>query len=221
VSRVRVHAFSVSLDGYGAGPEQSVEHPIGRGGRQLHRWMFDTATFARTVGGGGQGTGLDDEVVRRGQARLGATIMGRNMFGPGRGAWDHDWRGWWGDDPPFHHPVFVLTHHPRAPLTMDGGTTFHFVTGGIEEAVERASVAAGDLDVRVGGGVATVRQFLRAGLLAELDVAIVPVLLGRGERLFDDLDVVAAGYEVTSWTASSAVVHVRITRPATSDAEDA
>lgn len=215
--RLRVHTFSISLDGYGAGPDQSVDDPIGVGGRRLHEWLFATRAFAEGFGMDGGEEGLDDMFVRRGRDGIGATIMGRNMFGPVRGPWPDDrWTGWWGDDPPFHHPVFVLTHHAREPVTMAGGTTFTFVTGGIHEARDRALEAADGLDVAVGGGVATIRQYLRAGLIDHLHLAIVPVMLGSGERLFDEPTVGAGhgvvGYECVGLTASTAVAHVELTR---------
>jgi dihydrofolate reductase len=179
MSELRVHNFSISLDGYGAGPDQSEENPLGVGGEQLHEWIFPSE---------GERTAADDAFVQRGVDGIGATIMGRNMFGPIRGDWGtRNWAGWWGEDPPFHDDVFVLTHHPRAPVVMAGGTTFHFVTEGIEAALDRARAAAEGAHVRLGGGASTVRQYLRAGLLDELHVAVVPVLLGSGERLFGDL----------------------------------
>ena len=187
VPKLRVHNFAISLDGYGAGPDQSEEHPLGVGGDRLHEWAYGTRAFRQAHGMEGGDEGPDDDVVALGEAGIGATIMGRNMFGPVRGPWgDEQWTGWWGDEPPFHHPVFVLTNHARPPLTMQGGTTFHFVTDGIEAALERAVEAAGGQDVRLGGGAATIRQYLAAGLVDELHVAVVPILLGGGERLFDD-----------------------------------
>ena len=190
MTRLQVDGFSISLDGYGAGPNQSLDNPIGIGGHGLHEWLMRTRTFKQTHGGeeGGE-TGLDDEVAARGFRNVGASIMGRNMFGPIRGPWSGDWTGWWGEEPPFHTPVFVLTHHPRKPLEMKGGTIFHFVTEGIQVARERAIAAAGGKNVRVGGGVATIRQFLQAGLIDEMHVAISPVLLGSGEPLFVGIDL--------------------------------
>ena len=217
MAKVRVHNFAISLDGYGAGPDQSLDHPLGVGGRALHDWAFATRTFRQTFGMEGGDQGIDDEFAFLGTLDIGATIMGRNMFGPIRGSWgDERWKGWWGDDPPFHHPVFVLTHHPRAPITMLGGTTFHFVSDGIDAALERALDTADGYDVRLGGGVATVQQYLRAGLIDETHLAIVPILLGKGERLFQDLDLTESGYECTEFVASPSVVHVRIARNAPS-----
>ena len=192
MSKLRVNCFSVSLDGYGAGPDQSLENPLGVGGKAVHEWVFPTRTFQAMFGQDGGTTGVDDDFAARGFENLGAWVMGRNMFGPVRGPWpDDSWKGWWGKSPPYHVPVFVLTHHPRAPLTMEGGTTFHFVTEGIEAALERAREAAGGKDVRIGGGVATVRQYLEARLIDELRLAIAPVLLGGGENLFAGLDLPA------------------------------
>jgi dihydrofolate reductase len=211
--KLRVHNFAVSLDGYGAGPDQSPDDPLGARGEELHEWIFDTRTGREMIGQVGGTTGVDDDFVARGFEGIGATIMGRNMFGPLRGEWgDEDWRGWWGDDPPFHHPVFVLTHHAREPITMQGGTTFHFVTDGIESALRQASDAAGDRDIRLGGGAATVQAYLRAGLVDDLHVVIVPVLLGSGERLFDNLDGGPSGYECVELVSGASVVHVRLAR---------
>jgi len=212
MSKVRVACFSVSVDGYGAGPSQDLRNPLGFGGHQLHEWFVPTHTFKSTVlRQGGGTTGVDDEVARRGMEDLGAWILGRNMFAPSRGKWpnDDDWRGWWGDEPPYHTPVFVLTHHAREPLEMKGGTTFYFVTGGIEEALRRAKEAAGGAkDVRIGGGAATVRQYLRARLVDEMHVVIAPVLLGTGEPLFADLDLHGLGYRVKRHLASEAATHI-------------
>jgi dihydrofolate reductase len=216
---LRVHNLAVSLDGYTAGPDQSLENPLGVGGTALHDWVFVTRTGRRMIGAEGGSVGLDDDFLARAESGVGATIMGRNMFGPVRGPWGGaddpggvPWTGWWGEEPPFHHPVFVLTHHPRAPLAMRGGTTFHFVTGGIESALEQAFEAAGGLDVRLGGGAATVQQYLRAGLVGQLHVAIVPILLGGGERLFDGLEGGPHGYECVEIAASQSVAHVRLAR---------
>jgi dihydrofolate reductase len=213
---LRVHNFAISLDGYGAGPGQSLDHPLGVGGQRLHEWAFATRSFHRQHGSPAADDhepGVDDDFVARGVAGIGATIMGRNMFGPIRGDWgESDWTGWWGDDPPFHHPVFVLTHHPHDPLPMAGGTTFHFVTDGIESALEQAFAAADGKDVRLGGGVSTIQQSLRAGLVDELHVAIVPVLLGGGERLFDQLDGAMDRYECVELASSAQVAHVRLAR---------
>jgi len=211
--RIRVAAFSISIDGYGAGPRQSLENPLGVGGLELHQWAFATRTFRRMHGGEGGTTGLDEGFAARSFENVGAWILGRNMFGPVRGPWPDDaWKGWWGDDPPYHVPVFVLTHHPRAPLLMQGGTTFQFVTDGIRAALQRATAAAGGRDVRIGGGVATIRQYLEAGLIDELHLAISPVLLGAGERFFGDLDLVRLGYRCTDSTAGEQATHVILSR---------
>lgn len=214
MARVRVASFSISLDGYGAGPAQSLENPLGVGGPELHQWVFPTRTFQRMLFGKDDGTtGVDDDFAARGFRNVGAWILGRNMFGPVRGPWpDDSWRGWWGDEPPYHVPVFVLTHHPRAPLEMEGNTTFHFVTGGIGEALDRAREAAGGMDVRIGGGPATIRQYLHAGLVDELHIAIAPVLLGQGERLFDQVDMRALGYRCVESVATQNATHVVLQR---------
>ena len=213
MSKVRVACFAVSLDGYGAGPRQSLENPLGEGGMGLHQWFFPTKTFQATVlGKDGGETGLDDDWARRGMENLGAWILGRNMFSPGRGAWDETWKGWWGDNPPYHVPVFVLTHHPRKPLQMEGGTTFHFVTGGIDEALMLAKDAAGAKDVRIGGGTATIRQYLLARLVDEMHLVFSPVLLGSGEHLLAGLDLPALGYRVVENAMSKAAMHVRLER---------
>jgi dihydrofolate reductase len=213
MARLRVHSFAMSVDGFGAGLEQSLDHPLGVGGSRLHEWVFATRFGAEMLGEGGGEGGVDDELVRRGVAGIGATVMGRNMFGPVRGDWGpEEWRGWWGDEPPFHHPVFVLTHHPRPPVEMTGGTTFEFVTDGVEAALRRAVDAAGGLDVRLGGGVGTVQQYLRAGLVDDLHVAVVPVLLGRGERLFENGDGALDRYECVEFVCSPSVAHFRFAR---------
>jgi dihydrofolate reductase len=213
--KVRVHNFAMSLDGYAAGPDQSLENPIGVGGQRLHDWIYATRTFRQMLGQEGGETGLDDESIAHGDDRIGATIVGRNMFGPVRGPWDGgSWRGWWGEDPPFHHPVFVLTHHPRASIRMHGKTVFHFVTDGVKAALERALEAAGGGDVRIGGGAATIQQYLRAGLIDELHLAVVPMLLGRGERLFENLDGAPGGYQCVELVPSPSVMHVRLARAA-------
>ena len=214
MAKLRAHNIAVSLDGFMAGPDQSREDPLGVGGERLHTWIFETQAGLQMAGQEGGSTGLDNDFVRLGTEGIGATIMGRNMFGPIRGEWGVEpWRGWWGDDPPFHHPVFVLTHHPRPSIAMEGGTTFHFVEG-IQQALQRAVDAAGGADVRLGGGAATIRQYLRAGLLDELHVAIVPVLLGGGERVFEDVGDAADGYEVARFEASPAVLHAVLVRSA-------
>jgi dihydrofolate reductase len=213
MSKLRAHNISMSLDGFMAGLDQDLEHPLGHGGEQLHKWAFATRTYRRMFGTDGGGEGVDDAFAARGDAGIGATIMGRNMFGPIRGGWgDQEWTGWWGDEPPYHHPVFVLTHHDRAPITMRGGTTFHFVTDGIEAALKQAREAAGGADVRLGGGADAIRQYLRAGLLDELHVVVVPVLLGGGERPFDGDEPVAHGYRCAEFAASDSVAHVRLVR---------
>ena len=207
--KLRVHNISMSLDGYAAGPAQSVADPLGVGGEQLHEWLLDTPFGRRMLGADGGDEGPDEDFAQAGVAGIGATIMGRNMFGPIRGDWgDSTWAGWWGDEPPYRHPVFVLTHHPRPPVTMRGGTVFHFVTDGIESALAQAFDAAGGEDVRLGGGAATVRQYLRAGLVDEMHVAVVPVLLRGGERLLEDV----AGYDVVQYVPSATVAHVRLAR---------
>ena len=216
-SKLRVNCFGVSLDGYGAGPRQDLANPLGIGGMALHDWFFPTRTFQTTVLGKSTGgaTGVDDDFAVRGMAGLGAWILGRNMFGPIRGQWpDEQWKGWWGDTPPYHVPVFVLTHHPRAPLAMAGGTTFYFVTEGIHAALSRAREAAQGRDVRVGGGVATERQYLQAGLIDEMHLAISPVFLGEGENLFAGLDLPKLGYQRTEHVPSASATHVVFTKRA-------
>jgi dihydrofolate reductase len=211
--KLRVHNFAISLDGYAAGPDQSLENPIGVDGGRLHEWVFETQAGRQMLGQQDGEDSLDNQFMVRGDVGIGATIMGRNMFGPIRGPWgSEEWKGWWGDTPPYHHPVFVLTHHPQPPITMLGGTTFNFTDAGIEAVLERAFEAANGQDVRLGGGVATVQQYLRAGLLDELHLAIVPILLGRGERLFDNLDGGPAGYACVEMVSSPAVMHVRLAR---------
>lgn len=211
--RVRVAGFSLSLDGFGAGPEQSLQDPLGRRGRELHGWFFGTKTFKAMVGQDGGSEGVDEAFAHRSMDGFGAFILGRNMFGPVRGAWPDDaWKGWWGDDPPYHAAAFVLTHHAREPIVMAGGTIFHFVTDGIHAALDRAREAAGARDVKIGGGVATVRQYLQAGLIDELHFALSPVLLGRGEAMFEGLDLPALGYRVIESTATDLATHVVIGR---------
>lgn len=213
MQRVRVAAFSISLDGFGAGHGQNEANPLGVGGERLHEWVFDTRTF-RAIHGGGEGsTGLDDQFAAKSFENVGAWIMGRNMFGPVRGPWpDESWRGWWGEEPPYHVPVFVLTHHPRPPLDMRGDTTFHFVEGGIEDALERARKAARSKDVRIGGGVSTVRQYLSAGLVDHMHLAVSPTLLGAGENLLAGLDLPKLGYRCTTYRPSERAAHVVIER---------
>jgi dihydrofolate reductase len=213
MTRVRVHNFTISLDGYGAGPDQTRETPLGVGGESLHAWFLPTRTFQQIIGKPGGTTGVEDEIAGRMGQGVGAYIMGRNMFGPVRGPWPDDtWRGWWGNNPPYHCPVFVLTHHARAPIEMDGGTVFHFVTSGIRDAYDRAVAAADGKDIQIGGGVSTVRQYLEAGLIDELHVAIAPILLGSGEHLFRDLDLTALGYECTTHQPTATATHVTLTR---------
>jgi dihydrofolate reductase len=214
MSRLRVNAFGISIDGYGAGPDQALENPMGIGGMALHRWVFGTKTFQKMTGGSSLGReGIDDDFAARGFDNLGAWIIGRNMFAPSRGPWTDDgWKGWWGDTPPYHVPVFVLTHHARAPLAMQGGTTFHFVTEGIDAALKRAKEAAQGKDVRLGGGVATIRQYLAAGLIDEMHLAVAPALLGRGENLFIGIDAVSLGYKCTQHVASENATHIVLTK---------
>ena len=185
MSRVRVGGFSISLDGFGAGPEQSLEDPLGKRGRELHQWIYGTRFFRTMIGQDGGSDGVDQAYADRAMSGFGAFILGRNMFGPAGDDWGGpDWKGWWGDNPPYHAPTFILTHHERPPIEMEGGTTFIFVTDGIESALGQAKAAAGDLDVKIGGGVETVRQYLRAGLIDELHFALSPVVLGQGEAIF-------------------------------------
>lgn len=215
MSRLRVNCFTLSLDGYGAGPNQSLEDPLGAGGPALHTWLVGTRTFQQMFGNEGGTTGVDDDFAARGVENVGASILGRNMFGPVRGPWaDDTWKGWWGDNPPYHSPVFVLTNHPRPSLTMDGGTTFHFVTDGIEVALERARESAGGQDVRLGGGVSVIRQYLEARLIDELHLAISPVVLGSGEHLFANLNTLALGYRCTEHVPTANATHVVLTKGA-------
>lgn len=214
MTQVRVACFSLSLDGYGAGPTQSLDHPLGLGGEALHKWAFSTRTFQKTVmNAEGGATGVDDDFIREGFENVGAWILGRNMFSPLRGPWpDDQWQGWWGDNPPYHVPVFVLTHHARPSIEMAGGTTFHFVTDGFHKALERAKEAAGAKDIRIGGGPATIRQYLEAGLIDRLHLAIAPVLLGGGESLLEGLDLPALGYQCEQFIPSEGVTHVVLKR---------
>ena len=214
MSKLRVASFSISVDGFGAGPDQDVNNPLGVGGTSLHGWAFSTRTFQRHLfGTEGGAEGIDDDYVARGFQDIGAWILGRNMFGPVRGPWpDESWRGWWGENPVYHVPVFVLTHHARAPLVMDGGTTFHFVTDGITAALAQAREAAAGKDVRLGGGVSVIQQYLRQRLVDEIHIAIAPVLLGSGERLFEGIDLPALGYACTGHERSRLATHVIITR---------
>jgi dihydrofolate reductase len=211
MSRLRVESFSISVDGFGAGVDQSLENPLGVGGRALHRWAFETRTFRQMFGIEGGSEGVDNDFAARGFRNVGAWILGRNMFGPVRGPWpDESWTGWWGDSPPYHCPVFVLTHHARTSIEMQGGTVFHFVTEGIDEALRRAEAAAGNQDIRIGGGVATIRQYLRERLIDELHLAVSPVLLGSGEALFFDIDMVKLGYRCIEHVATPNATHVVI-----------
>jgi dihydrofolate reductase len=213
MTKLRVHAFSISIDGFGAGVRQDLQNPLGQGGLALHEWAFGTRTFQKMFGRGGGSTGIDDDFAARGFAGIGAWILGRNMFGPVRGAWPDDrWRGWWGDEPPYHCQVFVLTHHGRPPLEMSGGTTFHFVTEGTHAALARATEAARGQDVRLGGGVATIREYLRERLIDELHLAIAPALLGAGENLFAGLDLPALGYECKECVPGEKAAHVTLRR---------
>jgi dihydrofolate reductase len=209
MSRLRVESFAISLDGFGAGPDQSLDNPLGVGGTGLHEWAFRTDTFQRMIGGGSGARDVDDQFASRGFRNMGAWIMGRNMFGPVRGSWpDDSWKGWWGDNPPYHVPVFVLTRHPRASIPMAGGTTFHFVTGGMHEALERATEAAAGRDIRLGGGVSTVRQYLLAGLVDELHIAIAPVILGSGESLFGGINMASLGYRCVEHVPTAHATHI-------------
>jgi dihydrofolate reductase len=217
LSRVIVRVFSISIDGYGAGPDQDLQNPLGVGGPELFDWFFHTRTWHQMHDGATEGeTGVDDDLAARGFENVGAWILGRNMFGPVRGPWpDDSWKGWWGDEPPYHTPVFVLTHHARAPLSMNGGTEFRFVTEGIEAALAQAKEAAGNQDVRIGGGVSTIRQYLSAGLIDELHLAISPVLLGRGEHLLAGIDTRALGYECVQHVAGGrAAAHINLRKRA-------
>jgi dihydrofolate reductase len=214
MTKLRVDLFSISLDGYGAGPDQSLEQPLGVGGEALHEWLFVTRVFHQMTGQAGGETGVDNDFAQRGIENLGAFIMGRNMFGPPQGGdWvDDNWKGWWGDNPPYHAPVFVLTHYPRAPITMEGGTTFHFVTDGIHAALKLAREAAKGKDIRVSGGVATIRQYLQAGLIDQLHIVIAPILLGSGESLFTGINMLELGYVVSEHVQTPKATHVILTK---------
>jgi dihydrofolate reductase len=215
MSKLRVQSFGVSLDGFAAGPEQSLDHPLGKRGPEIMNWVFPTRMFRQMQGQQDGETGIDNDMMLSGFDGVGAWILGRNMFGPVRGPWpDDSWKGWWGEEPPYHSPVFVLTHHARAPLAMKGGTTFHFVTDGIESALAQAREAAGGRDVRLGGGAATVRQYLRAGLVDEMHLAISPVVMGAGEPLFEGLDLPALGYAVATRLEGERATHVVLHRRA-------
>ena len=213
MAKVRVAGFSVSLDGFGAGPEQSLQDPLGKRGKELHGWAFPTKTFQTMFGKEGGSEGVDDDYARRSMDGFGAFILGRNMFGPVRGEWpDESWKGWWGDNPPYHAPTFILTHYARDPIVMEGGTTFYFVTDGIEAALEQAKAAAGDRDIKIGGGVSTVRQYLQAGLIDELHFAFSPVMLGKGEAMFAGIDLPALGFSVTETAATDLATHIVLSR---------
>jgi dihydrofolate reductase len=213
MSKVRVAGFSISLDGFGAGPEQSLEDPLGRRGQELHQWMFGTRFFQTMIGRDGGSEGIDQAYAHRAMDGFGAFILGRNMFAPSRGPWtDKNWKGWWGPNPPYHAPTFVLTHYARDPIEMEGGTTFIFVTGGVEAALEQARAAAGDLDVKIAGGAETVREYLRAGLIDEVHFALSPVVLGQGEAMFVGVDLPALGFRVTEHQASENATHIVLAR---------
>ncbi|ESX81914.1 dihydrofolate reductase family protein [Mesorhizobium sp. M0142] len=214
MSKLRVSAFTLSIDGFGAGPDQDLKNPLGVGGEALHEWMFGTRTFRKMVlGKDGGTTDTDEAFAARSFENVGAWILGRNMFGPIRGEWpDESWKGWWGDNPPYHVPVFVLTHHQRDPIVMEGGTTFYFVTDGIHSALEKAKAAADGKDVRLGGGVSTIRQYLKEKLIDEMHLAISPVLLGAGESLFAGIDMPKLGYRCSEQVATPKATHVIIER---------
>jgi dihydrofolate reductase len=211
MAKLVVHSFAMSIDGYSAGPSQDLRNPLGVNGPELMEWFFHTRTWRKMHGQLEGETGVDNAIAEQGFGRFGAWILGRNMFGPVRGPWpDDSWKGWWGDNPPYHVPTFVLTHHPRSPLKMAGGTEFHFVTEGIHATLERATAAAGDRDIRIGGGVATIRQYLREHLIDELHLAVRPILLGTGENLFEGIDMRALGYKCARSTAGERATHVFI-----------
>lgn len=209
MGKIKVAAFSVSLDGFGAGPAQSMENPLGAGGEDLHTWIVTTKMFQQMGGKEGGTEGMDNEIADKSMDNIGAWIMGRNMFGPVRGPWpDDEWKGWWGENPPYHVPVFVLTHHPRAPLEMKGGTTFHFITDGIRSALETAKKVAGGKDIRIGGGVSTIRQFLQTGYIDEMQLTFSPVFLGSGEHLFSGMDLPALGFNQIEKINGEKALHV-------------
>jgi dihydrofolate reductase len=213
MGKVHVSAFGITLDGFSAGPDQSINDPLGVNGKDMMEWFFPTKTFIEQHGGEGGETGIDNDFAAKSMTGNGAWILGRNMFGPVRGPWPNDeWKGWWGNEPPYHVPTFVLTHHPREPLEMKGGTTFHFITDGIESALEQAKAAAGDKDIRIGGGPATVRQYLKARLIDELHLAMRPVFLGKGESIFEDLDLRELGYRVEESVPGERATHLIIRR---------
>ena len=213
MTKVRVAGFSLSIDGFGAGCDQNLNDPLGKRGMELHQWIFGTRMFRAMIGECGGSDGIDGDFATRSMTGFGAFILGRNMFGPVRGDWpDESWKGWWGDDPPYHAPTFILTHYPRAPIVMEGGTTFHFVTNGIVSALKEAKAVAGGKDVKIGGGVSTVRQYLAAGLIDEMHLAIAPVVLGAGEAMFAGLDLPALGFHVTERATSEFATHIVLGR---------
>ena len=213
MSRVRVHNFSISLDGFGTGEGQSLEAPFGHAGHRLHEWFFPTRTFQGMHGETPGSTGIDDAFAQAWDSGIGAEIMGRNKFGPQRGPWsDEEWKGWWGDDPPFHTPVFILTHHRRPSIEMAGGTTFHFLDAEPADALDAAREAAGGLDVRIGGGPTTIRAFLAADLVDYMHIVVVPIVLGRGERLWDDLETIEQRFDIEAVSSPSGVTHLTFTR---------
>ena len=209
MTKVRVAGFALSVDGFGAGPDQSLDDPLGKRGKELHQWAFETRFFRVMFGEEGGSTGIDNDYATRAMSGFGAFILGRNMFGPVRGDWlDESWKGWWGDNPPYHAPTFILTHYPRDPIVMEGGTTFHFVADGIAAALEQAKAAAGPKDVKIGGGVSTVRQYLQAGLIDELHLVIAPVVLGQGEAMFTGTDLPGLGFRVTEHVPTDHATHI-------------
>lgn len=216
MQKLRVESFSVSIDGFGAGPNQNPDNPLGSGGLDLHQWMFPTKEFQQSVGKDDGTTGIDNDFVARGFTNIGAWIIGRNMFGPIRGSWpDEEWKGWWGENPPYHVPVFVLTHYSRQPIEMEGGTTFYFVTEGVHTALDQAFDVAEGKDVRLGGGVSTIQQYLNAKLIDEIHIAIVPVILGTGEHLFSEINLVSLGYKCADYVTTDNATHVVIKKQST------
>jgi dihydrofolate reductase len=210
MSRLRVESLALSVDGYGAGPDQTLENPLGINGESLHEWLFPTLTFNKMIGKPGGTTGIDDKFASRGFEGIGANIMGRNMFGPIRGEWDREWKGWWGPNPPYHSPVFVLTHYEHKPIEMEGGTVFYFVTDGIESALKQAQKAAAGKDIRLNGGVSVIRQYLAKGLVDYMHLGVSPMLLGSGENLFAGLDLLKLGYAVKERVSGENATHVVI-----------
>jgi dihydrofolate reductase len=213
MSKIKVLAFSISLDGYGAGPSQNMENPLGLKGNQLHTWMYPTKMFRRMIGQDGGTEGIDNDFAEKSFENVGVWIMGRNMFGPIRGHWtDDEWKGWWGEEPPYHVPVFVLTHHERKPIKMKGDTVFHFITDGIESAIEKAKEAANGKDIRIGGGVSTIRQFLQAGCIDEMHFVVSPVFLGSGENLFSGIDIPKLGFNKIQRITGEGATHITLTK---------